>query len=151
MPDYKPLIDQIAQKSGVSFRKAGRKDLKKLAKLRLPESVAEFYREYEPTEPTEDPVRIWPLEALFQENEEGIPGICTSRHGYVVFASNHNGDAYCFDLTSGQSGDPPIVLISHDEVDEDSPAEQVARAAVPVADNLGDFLKQFAAGTLRTE
>jgi hypothetical protein len=49
-------------------------------------------------------------------------------------------------LTS--KGEPSIVLISHEVVDEDSTAEDVARLAKAVAKNLGQFLEKFARGEL---
>jgi hypothetical protein len=146
MPNYEPLIERITEQTGVTFRPASPFELSKLEALGLPQSVIDFYGAFEPTERAGEEFRLWPIEHILEENEALVPGCYTSKHGYIVFATTLYGDTYCFDLTAMGRTEPPIVLISHEVVSEDTPAAELARLAKPVAKNLYQFLQQFVAG-----
>jgi hypothetical protein len=148
MPNYEPLIESISEQSGVTFRPASPFELSKLEALGLPESVIDFYSSYEPAECVEGQVRFWPIEYILEENEALVPGSYSSPHGYVVFATTYCGDAYCFDVSRGIASEPKIVLISHEIVDTDATATQLARLAKPVAPNLYKFLELFVRGEI---
>ena len=129
MPDYAPLIEQIAEQTGVEFRTSSPMDLTKLEALGVPESILAFYREHEPSECAQGQVRLWPIEQVLEENEAYVPGAYASKHGYIVFATTLCGDTYCFDLTQRGQADPRIVLLSHEVITEDTSAAEYVRAA----------------------
>ena len=148
MPAYEPLIEQIVELTGVAFRAASPFELAKLEALGLPESVINFYSSFEPAERAGDEFRLWPIEHILEENEALSPGCYVSKHGYIVFATTLYGDTYCFDLTRRGKLEPPIVLISHELVSEDTSVAELARLAEPVAKNLYEFLQQFVRGEI---
>ena len=148
MPNYEPLIERITEQTGVTFRPASPFELSKLEALGLPQSVIDFYGAFEPTERAGEEFRLWPIEHILEENEALVPGCYTSKHGYIVFATTLYGDTYCFDLTAMDRTEPPIVLISHEVVSEDTPTADLARLAKPVAKSLYQFLQQFVAGEI---
>ena len=143
MPNYEPLVDQIAEQTGVYFRASSPFELAKLEAFGLPESVLDFYREFEPSECAEGQIRLWPIEHILEENEALVPGCYSVRHGYVVFATTLSGDTYCFDVTRQGPFEPRIVLLSHEVVTKHTTAAQFARLAKPVARNLYEFLQKF--------
>ena len=144
MTDYESLVMRIAKQTGTAFRPAEPMDLAKLAELKLPASIIDFYRTFEPERYVEGPVRLWPIQELLRENTDYVPGCYTVLHGYVVFASTTGGDPYCFDTTKGANAEPRIVLFSHEMIEENTPATEIARLGKPVARNLYEFLQQFA-------
>ena len=151
MPDYAPLIEQIAEQTGVEFRTSSPMDLTKLEALGVPESILAFYREHEPSECAQGQVRLWPIEQVLEENEAYVPGAYASKHGYIVFATTLCGDTYCFDLTQRGQADPRIVLLSHEVITEDTSAAEYVRLAKPVAQSLYEFLQQFVRGEVDEE
>lgn len=144
MDVYEPLIRRIAARLKAEFRPATADAIRQLRDLRFPEPVIAFYERYEPRDCVEGVVRLWPISDVVVENTQGVPGICVVPHGYRVFASTYGGCAYCFNLNQlGATGDPAIVLISHEDVGEDSQAAEVHNAASPVALDLLQFLHWF--------
>jgi hypothetical protein len=151
MPDYAPLIEQIAEQTGVVFRTASPVELAKLEALGVPESILAFYREFEPSDCAEGQVRLWPIEHVLEENEAYVPGAYASKHGYIVFATTLCGDTFCFDLTQRGQAEPRIVLLSHEVINEDTTAAEISRLAKPVAQTLHEFLQQFVRGEIDEE
>jgi hypothetical protein len=95
---------------------------------------------------------MWSVQNCIEENRDYVPGTELFPLGYVVFASNRFGDAYCLDTVHvGQSGDSPVVLFPHDVIEEGASLEDVEPYRLAVAANLEDFLRQFACGTLIEE
>ena len=139
MPNYGLVVAQISEQTGVSIRPASLFELTKLKDLGLPESILNFYREFEPSEAVERQVCLWPIERILEENEALIPGCYSSPLGYIVFATTFCGDAYCFDITRGQSAEPRIMLFSHEMVDEHTTAEELARLGKQVSRDFEDF------------
>jgi hypothetical protein len=146
MADYKPLIEQIAEQTGIEFRTSSPVELAKLEALGLPDSILAFYREFEPSKCAQGQVRLWPIQHVLEENEGYVPGCYASKHGYIVFATTLCGDTYCFDLTQHGQVEPRVVLLSHEVITEDTSAADFARLAKPVAQNLYEFLQQFVRG-----
>ena len=151
MPDYAPLIEQIAEQTAVEFRTASPADLAKLEAIGLPDSIIAFYREFEPSECAQGQVRLWPVEQVLEENEAYVPGAYASKHGYIVFATTLCGDTYCFDITHQEQAEPRIVLLSHEVIHEDTTAAEISRLAKPVAQTLHEFLEQFIRGEVDEE
>jgi hypothetical protein len=150
MSGYVEIVEAISEKTGGNFRAASPYDLTKLKALGLPESVLNFYENFEPAKSIEEKVRLWPIEHILEENEALAPGCYTSQHGYIVFASTVYGDAYCFDLTKNQS-DPAIVLVSHEVIHVGSTKQDLVNLAKPIAKNLKEFLTQFLKGEVDEE
>ena len=151
MPDYAPLIEQIAEQTEVEFRTSSPVDLAKLEAFGLPDSILAFYREFEPSECAQGQVRLWPIKDVLEENEAYVPGAYASKHGYIVFATTLCGDTYCFDLTQHGQAEPRIVLLSHEVIHEDTTAAEMSRLAKPVAQTLHEFLQQFIRGAVDEE
>jgi len=144
MPEYKRLLKRIATQTGTTFRAASQSDLTELRALRLPDPVVDFYARHEPSECVEGQVRLWPIADVLRENRDLIPGAYVAPLGYVVFATTFCGDAYCFDVNVvSATGEPRIVLISHEVVRKDITAERAQQLAKPVAGNLYEFLERF--------
>jgi hypothetical protein len=152
MDKYKPLVDEISQQTGTAFRPASPGRLAKLRELKCPEAAVRFYGEYEPADYAEGQVRLWPIDDIVVENTQGVPGICVHPHGYLVFASTLCGDAYCFNSNKlDADGEPEIILVSHEAVEEGASAVDVNRVVKPVASSLVSFLQQFTKGELDEE
>ena len=152
MPDYERIAEQLSEQFDATFRPAADSDIAKLEELGVPESVVDFYRDFEPCKVIEGQVRLWPIERIVEENETLLPGCYTSRLGFVVFASTLSGDAYCFDITREAPRDyPPIVLISQDVVGEETKQGHLYRLAKPIARNLEEFLELFLQGEIDEE
>jgi hypothetical protein len=150
MPDFEKLIDQISEQTETWFGPASKRDLSALRDLGLPRQVVDFFARHEPRDCAEDrQIRLWPIVHILEENRDMVPGLHIAPLGYIVFATTIYGDTYCFDLNKiDEQGEPPIVLISHEVVDEETTGEDVARLAKAVAKNLGQFLERFARGEL---
>lgn len=114
--------------------------------------LVDFYREYAP-DATDGRVelnqRIWSVQRAIEENKDYVPGAELFPLGYVVFASNKSGDAYCIDTVHiGSSGECSIVLFPHDVIEEGASLEDVEQYRLPVAASLEDFLWSFTRRTL---
>lgn len=89
------------------------------------------------------------MQNAIAENKDYVPGADLFPLGYVVFASNRFGDAYCVDtLQVNSAGEHPIVLLPHDVFEEGASLEDVERYRLVVATDLEDFLRRFAQRTL---
>ena len=138
------VVERLADKTGILFRGASGFDLSQAEELGFPESVLEFYREFNPESCVESQVRLWPLADALIECTEGVPGIYLTHRGYLAFASTMTGDAYCFDRSRRDlDGNPSVVIFSHEIDFELMPDERVRRHAKRVASNLQDFLEQM--------
>lgn len=149
--EYSAIAAQCKEQLGHVFRCARSSDLEKLRQLRLPETVIDFYRNYEPVQTIENEqgVRLHPIAEIAEQNAGFMPGCYTAQHGYVVFATNFEGDAYAFDLHHLDArGAPSVALISHEMISEESTPEEIAKLAKPVAANLKEFLSQFLSGKI---
>jgi len=84
-----------------------------------------------------------------EENSIYVPGDSLFPLGYVVFASNMFGDAYCIDTVHTNSpGEDLIVLFPHDVFEDNTSLEDTEKYRLPAATSLEDFLRQFARRTL---
>lgn len=151
MDRYQSVIAEISIQTGVIFRGSGYFELRKLKSLGLPKAIIAFFRKYQPTQCVEGQVRLWPIAEIVAENREFVPGYYVSKLGYVVFATSLYGDVYCFDLTTKSTDEPPVVLISHDEIYEETSTSEVAALAKPIAKDLLSFLQAFVRQEVDTE
>jgi hypothetical protein len=137
------------------MRPASSVDLQRAIDANFPDVLINFYRTHEPDprfECIELQQRIWSITHALRENLDGIPGIGLFPHGYVVFASTLCGDSYCIDTTTPTPCENfPVVLFSHEVVDETTTLGEIQKYRVVVASSFHDFLRQFLIGSLSEE
>ena len=121
-------------------------DLDTLAKLGVPDSVVEFYREYAPLDTIDlGDNRLWTIPHMMEENQNYPPGAEVHELGYVVIAGNRKGDVFCLDLGESRGEDPPVVIkLRHGLKTESHDRAQIEGQAHAVADTFDDFLDLFA-------
>ncbi len=153
------LRQELEKADGGRLIPATEEDMEAAGQFGFPNVLLDFYRENAPdvadgrvelwkSRPASGQ-RIWSVQNAITENRDYVPGTELFPLGYVVFASNMFGDAYCVDTVHvGQSGDLPIVLFPHDEFAESTSLEDADRYRLQVAASLEEFLQQFARRTL---
>jgi hypothetical protein len=149
--EMKALRVVLAQ-SGVrvDFGPASADDLAYLREVGAPPSVIQFYEVAEPAEGIDiADARLWPIADLRAGNEDAIPGYVIAPMGYPVIGTTLYGDIYCLALSEASpDGEPPVLLASHDEIEEGAAPEEVRRHMVRVADSFPDFLRRFVKAAL---
>jgi hypothetical protein len=131
---------------------ASAEDLERARAAGFPDDLIDLYRQFAPKRCIELKQRIWSIAEALVENMDAVPGCALSPHGFIVFASTVCGDAYCVDTNiTTPVGHHPIVLFSHEVIEEDMPLSDILRFRVEVATSLKDFLEQFTNETLREE
>jgi hypothetical protein len=143
----KELVKKIEQESGVKLIPASKDSINKLELFKLPEEILNFYSEYEPSETAEiNFIRLHTINDLFDENTDYVPGVDISKKGYIVFASNSYGDAYCFNLNESfwKNEQIQIVLLPHDVRFEDMNEKDIFKYCTIVASSFYDFVLKFA-------
>lgn len=149
------LKQELEKEGGGRLLPATTEDLEEAKQFGFPNVLLDFYREHAPDaidgrvelwkERPASGQRIWSVQNAITENRDYVPGADLFPLGYVVFASNMFGDAYCIDTVhASQSGDLPVVLFPHDEFAEGASLEDAERYRIEVAANFEDFLRQFA-------
>jgi len=143
----KNLLNKITEKDGITFNPSKEKDLELLKKFNLPESITDFYKEFEPKMPDDIDVcmdihiRLHPIKSIEAECEELEPSCYLKNYGYIAFAATEFGNPFFFDLNKMTDGNPRIVSADHelsymDEISESDAHKNV----VHVADKLEEFL-----------
>jgi hypothetical protein len=147
------LLEDIIEKSGISFRPAPGSSVDQLGAIGVPEDALAFYRTSEPSKCAEiDGVRLWPISEILSENKDYVPGCYIHPFGYVVFSTTLFGDAFCFDTnTSASKATAPVVLIAHDLDWEEMKHKDIAKLAKRTATSFQYFLEAYASGTLDIE
>src|ERR1700678_1926019 len=147
----KELQAELAKSDGGSLHPASEDDIKQAELFGFPKMLVDFYREHAPDAAdgrVELDQRIWSVQRAIEENKDYVPGAELFPLGYVVFASNKFGDAYCIDTVHvGSSGECSIVLFPHDVIEEGASLEDVEQYRLTVATSLEDFLWNFARRT----
>src|SRR5688572_23544864 len=135
---YTDLAAEIAKRSDSPLRPAKPDDLDQLTKLGAPESLLSFHRQHEPLLETEiGNVRLQNIFGVIQENTNYVPGADLHQHGLLVFATTIYGDAYCLDMNADNGqGDPPVVIMTHEESFEGLDHDTIMSARKRVAENL---------------
>ena len=142
------LKQELEKADGGRLLPATEEDLEAARQFGFPNVLLDFYRENAPDGRVElwksrpaSGQRIWSVQNAITENRDYVPGTELFPLGYVVFASNIFGDAYCIDTVHvDQSGDLPVVLFPHDQFAEGASREDAERYRLQVAANLEDFL-----------
>ena len=146
------LRAELTKASGGNLEPANANDLELAKSFGFPEVLMDFYRQSAPNATVgvaELDQRIWSVQNAIAENKDYVPGAELFPLGYVVFASNKFGDAYCVDtLHLNSVGEHPIVLLPHDVFEEGASSEDVERYRLVVATDWEDFLRRFARRTL---
>ena len=132
------------------FRPAQESDLEILKRFSLPEEIVIFYKDSEPHDCIEiGQARLWNIKSIIDENENYTPGYIISKMKFVVFSSTLTGDSFCFDLNSKNDlGDVPIIIASHDEIDESLSESEIREKMIVVSNSFADFLSKFAKADL---
>ena len=142
------LKTELQKADGGSLHPASGDEIEEAKLFGFPAVLIDFYRENAPDAGdgrVELDQRIWSVQNAIAENRDYVPGAELFPLGYVVFASNRFGDAYCIDtIHNTASGEYSIALFPHDEVEEGASLEDVEPYRLLVASNLEDFLRQFA-------
>ncbi len=146
------LLNTVQQTGGALPQPASEKDLKCGEDAGFPSELIEFYRECEPAGYIELKQRIWSIENALLENTDAVPGCALSPHGFIVFASTLCGDSYCIDTNvTTPEGQHPVVLFSHEMIEEDAQLSEIEPLRVEVATSLADFIVKFTNETLSEE
>jgi hypothetical protein len=146
------LKRELEKADGGRLHPANVEDLEQASQFGFPDLLLDVYRESAP-DATDGRIeldqRIWSIQNALTENRDYVPGAYLFPLGYVVFASNKFGDAYCLDTVHvAPSGECPIVLFPHDEICDVVSLDDVEPYRLIVAANLEDFLRKFATRTL---
>lgn len=90
-------------------------ELYNLKEYRVPETIINFYKNYEPKELDYlgDGVRLANLLGIKEENSSLSPGALLIRYGLLVFATTIGGNAICMDLNTNNNGEPKIIYADH--------------------------------------
>jgi hypothetical protein len=156
----KELQAELTKSGGGSLQPASDEDIKQAELFGFPKILVDFYREHAPDAADGrielgDTQRIWSVQRAIEENRDYVPGAFLFPLGYVVFASNRFGDAYCLDTVhTDSSGEVPIALFPHEvfeDVEEGLSFEEAEPYRLTVATSLEDFLRKFARNTLTEE
>jgi hypothetical protein len=144
MQNYEPLLRQLAEQFGGDFGPASAEDLAALEPFHLPQSVLEYFQQFEPIDYPGGAATLHNIKHLLKENSGcAIPGAYIVKHGFFVFATTGCGDCYCFDCRKSHTGSVPIVLFDHELISERTPAERILQLATPVASDLAHFLHKL--------
>jgi hypothetical protein len=146
------LKRELRKADGGTLRPSIEEDLAQARRFGFPNVLLDFYRDNAP-DPRDGRVeldqRIWSVQNAMTENRDYVPGAYLFPLGYVVFASNKFGDAYCLDTVHcSSSAECPVVLLPHDVIEDGATLESVEKYPLTVADNLENFIRQFARRTL---
>lgn len=143
---------ELAKSRGGSLQPASEDDLKQASQFGFPHVLIDFYRESAPNAGEKCVAlnqRIWPVQRAIAENRDYVPGAYLFPLGYVVFASNKFGDAYCIDTVNGTAtGHYPVALFPHDVFEDGASLADVEPYRLTVASDLEDFLRKFTRRTL---
>ena len=132
------------------FHPAKTSDLDKLKNLAVPDDIMNFYQHSEPQDCIEfGDARLWDIKSIIDENENYTPGYIISIIKFVVIASTLTGDSFCLDLNSKFiNGDVPVIIASHDEIDESLSDSEIRSKMKLVSKSFKDFLSKFAKAEL---
>lgn len=138
------LKARVAERGSQNHRPAAPDDLRRAKESGFPDELLDFYAKCEPASSFELGLRIWSIDDAIVENTGAVPGLALSPHGYIVFASTFCGDAYCIDTnTASEDGLHPVLLFSHESIDEDATKEEIEAQRKVVATSFEDFLRKF--------
>jgi hypothetical protein len=144
----KSILDDTGET--VEFGPAAESDIEYLEGLLYPDSVIAFYEAAEPSSWVEiNGAILTPVSDIWGENENGLPGDVVIEFGFLNIGGTASGDGYWLDSSKiSGGGEPPVVLMAHDQVSEGQGYNDIRHACAPVADSFKDFLNKFSHGLL---
>ena len=100
-------------------------------------------------EPEQAERLIFCIATALEETFYEPPGMALFPLGYVTFAGNGSGDAYCMDTNVTTAvGLHPINLFALETMHEDTDVSYIEKSRLDVALSLEDFLTKFTTGVL---
>lgn len=89
-------------------------ELKTLKNYKVPQSVINFYEQYEPQNipMTNAGIYMLDLEAIKNENSSGGGGVLL-KYGLITIATTIGGELICIDLNDMKDNEPKVVIIEH--------------------------------------
>jgi SMI1/KNR4 family protein SUKH-1 len=152
------LKQALEQDGNQSLRPAKPETLDLARKAGFPDELIEFYRDHEPAswcvqlgsdEPGQAERRLHCIAAAIEETFDDAPGLVLFPLGYVTFASNGSGDAYCIDTNvTTAEGEHPVTLFALETIREGTEVSYIEKSRLEVASSLEDFLTKFTTGGL---
>jgi hypothetical protein len=128
------------------FGSAAPDDLDWLKKQQIPDSVVRFFAQAEPKAEVEiEGIRLVPIAKMKDYNTQHVPGIATSRYGYIVFASTVGGDVYCINVNElDAETQPSVYIVNHDRVHQTASLDEVKANSYKVARSFRAFIQRLA-------
>lgn len=150
--DIADLVASFSDKYGILFRPASPTEAMAAENAGVPESLLEFYREFEPAESGRGKIRFYPLEQVVAQMTDFVPACHLARYGYFAFAGTEHGDSY-FVRPNGKTDlrDMAVYLFSHEADFRRILAAQVEEFAIIVAGGIPDFLLRAVSDRLQTD
>jgi hypothetical protein len=150
---------KLKESGSGELRPASEQNLKLAEEAGLPAELIDFYRSYVPCDPdghgvfeSEQHIHIWDIPNVLYTIRNAVPAFVVYPLGYYAIAETRCGDAYCMDANmAGPEGEHPIVLFSHESINEDTQLSYIQASRHVVASSLEDFLLKFASETLIDE
>jgi hypothetical protein len=135
-----------------SLRPASVRDLRRAEKAGFPRELLAFYKIGGP-DPRKGYVeleqRIYSIGRALEENHKTLPSDTDLSHGFVIFAVNPAGDAYCVDTNvTTERKLHPVVWLRHEVISHSSDILDLWHARIEVASSVEDFLLKISARTL---
>lgn len=120
-------------------------ELEALKNYKVPQSVLEFYAQYEPKgiPTTEAGIYLLDLENIKDENSSDAGGGVLLKYGVITIATTIGGDLVCIDLNNMKNNEPKVVIIEHWEccdVDCVESYEDVCEIEHLVSESFSEFL-----------
>lgn len=120
-------------------------ELETLMNYKVPQSVIEFYVQYEPKgiPTTEAGIYLLDLENIKDENSSDAGGGVLLKYGVITIATTIGGDLVCIDLNNMKNNEPKVVIIEHWEccdVDCVKSYEDVCEIEHLVSESFSEFL-----------
>lgn len=119
-------------------------ELEALKDYKIPQSVIDFYAQYEPKDIpiTNAGIYLLDLEAIKAENSTAGGGVLL-KYGLVTIATTIGGELVCIDLNDMKNDEPKVVIIEHwccCDVSDVESYEYVCEIEHLVAESFSEFI-----------
>lgn len=117
-------------------------DLENLKSFLIPETIGNFYRDFEPQNlpALSGGIRLLGLEQIKKENASAVPSMFLVKFGLLTVATTIGGNVICLDLNAIKNGEPRILIADHSFCSYNDDLNVVECVIVPddIADNYSD-------------